>query len=332
MRTLETEILIDAPAQTVWSILDDIARYPEWNPLVPEISGRTTVDQSLKIRLVQPGMPDLDLTPRLTRIVGARELRWVSSLPNPGELTGEHIFQLTPTDEGACRLLHTEHFDGSLVEAIWPGIDTSARAAYEAMNHALKQRAEQMRAAPVSLHPSVDQGLHHPANPFAGATLRCLCTSNPVAIRVEAPCQHNHLCACSRCWKPAGALFAQVAVVPVGTTQVLNHADKLTPVDAEQSIQRHACIDCGAHMIGRVSNPDHHFYGLDFIHPELAADAPWPAPEFAAFVSSLIETGTSPSMMNAVRRRLDQLGLEPYDSFSAELMDLIAWHRVKLAS
>jgi hypothetical protein len=84
-------------------------------------------------------------------------------------------------------------------------------------------------------------------------------------------------------------------------------------------------------MIGRVEDSRHHFFGLDFIHPELAGTATCPSPEFAAFVSSIIETGATPSLMEAVRRRLLALGISPYDAFSPELMDIIAWHRVKLA-
>ena len=85
-------------------------------------------------------------------------------------------------------------------------------------------------------------------------------------------------------------------------------------------------------MVARVEHPDHHFYGLDFIHPELAGGAACPAPEFAGFVSSLVETGRAPSTMSRVRQRLQALGVAAYDAFSPELMDLIAWHKRKLAS
>jgi hypothetical protein len=56
-----------------------------------------------------------------------------------------------------------------------------------------------------------------------------------------------------------------------------------------------------------------------------------PAPEFAAFVSSIIETGFPPSRMGEVRSRLKELGLEPYDCLSPALMDAIATHLAKAA-
>ena len=53
------------------------------------------------------------------------------------------------------------------------------------------------------------------------------------------------------------------------------------------------------------------------------------APEFAAFVSSIIESGADPAGMGAMRARLKELGLEPYDCLSPALMDVIATHSAK---
>ena len=74
----------------------------------------------------------------------------------------------------------------------------------------------------------------------------------------------------------------------------------------------------------------HPFYGLDFVHVELSKDKGWAAPEFAAFVSSIIEAGAAkPDQMPAVRARLRELKLEPYDCLSPPLMDAIATHAAK---
>jgi S-(hydroxymethyl)glutathione synthase len=82
-------------------------------------------------------------------------------------------------------------------------------------------------------------------------------------------------------------------------------------------------------MYGRIDNEKHPFYGLDFIHTELSSESGWAPPEFAAFVSSVIESGTNPSEMAGIRARLKQLGLEPYDCLSPPLMDAIATHVAK---
>ena len=120
-----------------------------------------------------------------------------------------------------------------------------------------------------------------------------------------------------------------VAVISRDKVHVTANGDKLKIVDPAAVIQRYACIGCGVHMYGRIENKNHPFYGLDFVHVELSKEKGWAAPQFAAFVSSIIEAGTKPDQMGAVRSRLKELGLTPYDCLSPDLMDLIAAHTAK---
>jgi len=118
-------------------------------------------------------------------------------------------------------------------------------------------------------------------------------------------------------------------VVPRDKVSVIAHGEKLAIVDPAATIQRHACTRCHAHLFGRIENKDHAFYGLDFVHTELSPQSGWAPPGFAAFVSSIIETGTPPAQMAAIRERLRSLGLEPYDCLSPDLMDALATHVAK---
>ncbi len=186
-------------------------------------------------------------------------------------------------------------------------------------------------ASAILIHPAVDQGVKPGAQDFTGGTLTCKCSQNPVNVEITAQTAHNHVCGCSKCWKPQGALFSQIAVVSRDKVSVTANADKLAVVDASATIQRHACKACGVHMYGRIENQDHPFYGLDFVHTELSGKDGWSAPEFGAFISSIIESGAKPDQMDAVRARLTELGLPPYDCLSPALMDAIATHTAKAA-
>jgi len=181
----------------------------------------------------------------------------------------------------------------------------------------------------VKIHPQVDNGIPPTRDGFSGGTLSCKCKSNPVKVSVGAQTAHNHVCGCTKCWKPAGAVFSQIAVVGRDKVQVTENADKLEIVDPSAAIQRYACKECGAHMYGRIENTGHPFYGLDFVHTELSSQTGWSAPEFAAFCSSIIESGVDPSRMGEIRGRLKEIGLEPYDCLSPPLMDAIATHLAK---
>lgn len=181
----------------------------------------------------------------------------------------------------------------------------------------------------VHIHPSVDRGIRPEQGGFTGGTLQCLCSSNKVQVAVGAQTLHNHACGCTKCWKPDGAIFAVIAVVPREKVNVVAHEEKLHIIDKSAAIQRHACSECGAHMFGRIENKDHAFYGLDFVHTELSPQEGWSAPGFAAFVSSVIESGVPPASMDAIRNRLRELKLEPYDCLSPALMDALATHAAK---
>jgi len=182
----------------------------------------------------------------------------------------------------------------------------------------------------MSIHPSVDHGVKPGSANFAGGTLTCHCTSQPVTVSIKGNVAHNHACGCTKCWKPKGAAFSVVAVVGRDNLSVTSNANKLKIVDPSATIQRHACTGCGVHLYGRIENKAHPFYGLDFVHVELSKEQGWSAPEFAAFVSSIIEAGAArPDEMAGVRKRLKELGLEPYDCLSPALMDVIAAHTAK---
>jgi hypothetical protein len=62
--------------------------------------------------------------------------------------------------------------------------------------------------------------LHHangikPTNlNFAGGALVCGCKTRPVRVRIKEQVAHNHVCGCTKCWKPDGVVFSVVAVTP----------------------------------------------------------------------------------------------------------------------
>jgi S-(hydroxymethyl)glutathione synthase len=56
------------------------------------------------------------------------------------------------------------------------------------------------------------------------------------------------------------------------------------------------------------------------VHVELSDEKGWQEPQFAAFVSSIIEQGFDPKGMDEVRKKFHSLGLETYDALSPPLM------------
>lgn len=182
----------------------------------------------------------------------------------------------------------------------------------------------------VSIHPAIDNGIKQGSDSFAGGTLVCECTERRVTVKIDSQVLHNHACGCTQCWKPKGALFSIVGVVPRDRVKVTANEDKLEVVNPSATILRHACKACGVHMYGPIEK-DHAFKGLAFIHTERSKETGWAPPGFAAFVSSVIESGAPPKDMPAIRTRLRELGLEPYDCLNPPLMDALSVYAAKKA-
>jgi hypothetical protein len=145
MKELRTEIDIAASPEAVWRVLTDFAAFPAWNPFIREASGEQTVGGKLRIRIVPSGGKGMVFKPTVLRYEPNRELRWRGRLGIPGLFDGEHSFLVEPVDGAGTRFVHSEVFTGLLVPLLASSLDGSTRKAFEAMNLALKERAEKSR-------------------------------------------------------------------------------------------------------------------------------------------------------------------------------------------
>ena len=154
---------------------------------------------------------------------------------------------------------------------------------------------------------------------------------DPVTVSIKGnvapqPCLRLH-----QVLEARGRVFSVVAVVPKDNLAVSANGQKLQ----RRRCQRHHPAPClhglrRAHVRPHREHQTHPFFGLDFVHVELSKDKGWNKPEFAAFVSSIIEAGAAdPKDMKKIRDRLKKLRLPPYDCLSPPLMDAIATHVAK---
>jgi hypothetical protein len=144
---LNTEIDIDASPETVWNVLTDLDHYSEWNPFITEASGDIAVGNKLTNRMQTPGGKAMTIKPAVTAVEPAQTFEWLGHLGVPGVFDGRHRFELQATPSGGTRLLHTEHFGGLLVRFARKTLDTQTQEGFEAMNTALKTRAEAVAGA-----------------------------------------------------------------------------------------------------------------------------------------------------------------------------------------
>jgi hypothetical protein len=146
MKTLSSSIDVDASPAAVWAVLTDQAAFPEWNPFVTKFAGDLVLDGRLEVQIAPPGRRGMTFHPRVTAFEQHRRLEWLGRFVLPGIFDGRHAFELVALPDGGTRLVQSETFSGMLVPLSGSMLDATLDG-FEAMNEAVKQRAETVAAA-----------------------------------------------------------------------------------------------------------------------------------------------------------------------------------------
>ncbi len=141
MKELRTEIEIQSTPEKVWRILTDLDKYPEWNPFIHHAVGKPKAGESVDITFRSTSQ-EMTLHCTVVKVEPNRELRWKYHVGFSGFFAGEHSFTVEPIDADHVRFIDRETFSGLLVPLQAKDIDTNSRRGFEAMDKALKARAE----------------------------------------------------------------------------------------------------------------------------------------------------------------------------------------------
>ncbi|SHJ09151.1 hypothetical protein SAMN02745216_01008 [Desulfatibacillum alkenivorans DSM 16219] len=143
MRKIHTEIVINASAGLVWSILTDLDGYGQWNPFILESAGRPAFGARLTCRPRMPGTKRiLTFHPKVTRCTPQKIFAWKGGVLFPGLADGEHIFEIHPQPGGGVLHVHRQEFSGLLSPFIPKTVMERTKTGFEMMNKALKVKAE----------------------------------------------------------------------------------------------------------------------------------------------------------------------------------------------
>ena len=145
MTHVRTGLTIAAPPERVWAVLTDFAAYSQWNDVLTGVRGQLHVGGGIRFHITVEASPTLPIAARIVRCDPARELAWRGGAPLvPALAWGEHWFRLSPI-AGGTELAHGEDFGGLLGLAVRGATHARITRTYEALNRALKARAEAPR-------------------------------------------------------------------------------------------------------------------------------------------------------------------------------------------
>jgi hypothetical protein len=142
MKELRTEIEIQAAPDKVWQVLTKLDQYPEWNPFIHRAIGTVKVGEKVDITF-RSGSKEMTLHCVVIKVEPNKELCWKYHVILPVLFQGEHSFIIEQVEVNKIRFIDREIFNGLLVSTQAKDIDTNSRQGFEAMDKALKARAEQ---------------------------------------------------------------------------------------------------------------------------------------------------------------------------------------------
>jgi hypothetical protein len=139
-RVLESWIDINAPVSDVWDALVDVESWGKWNSFIPVVEGAVQVGSTIKIRVVSPGMKEMNFEPTVYAIERHRRISW-----GGGFLLfvykGVHEIILEEIDQDTTRFRQIERFQGPIVLFMSNMIRQTA-IGYLNMNEELKHYLE----------------------------------------------------------------------------------------------------------------------------------------------------------------------------------------------
>ena len=139
MIKIETETIIPASPEQIWDILTDFESYPEWNPMILEVTGKPVIGAKLKLKVSAPDNSGRKYSFKAVIVNNqpSEMLAWKGGVP--GILSGFHYWKLSSCHSGT-RLIHGEDFFGLYAWFMGRERIMSLKPAYENMNVALNER------------------------------------------------------------------------------------------------------------------------------------------------------------------------------------------------
>jgi hypothetical protein len=140
--SVQSKIEINAPADKVREVLFDFRQYPDWNPFIVNVDGIVVEGNTVNVTVKPTGKKPIS-GPTYIDTLKPFQLVWKGSLAVPGVFNGRHEFRIEEAGPNRSVFYNDEKMSGLIV----PFYSFKAtRSGFEAMNVALKQRAEQITA------------------------------------------------------------------------------------------------------------------------------------------------------------------------------------------
>lgn len=141
--TVYSEIVtINAPIDSVWQVLLDFDRYPDWNPFTYRVETDLTLHSPVALYVKLPGWGSRLQIESVHEVTEPTKLSWGMTLGTAFLLTALREQTLTSVTANQCTYQSTDAFSGLLTPVVRALFANSIRNGFNAMAYALKARVE----------------------------------------------------------------------------------------------------------------------------------------------------------------------------------------------
>ena len=138
MKTFQAATSIEAPAERVWALLVDVARWPAWNTTVDKVDGHVVLGAAVTVHAkLSPGRA---FPVKVAELDAPRRMVWRGGMPL-GLFVGTRTFTIAPQSGGRVAFEMREEFKGLLAPLITKSIP-DLQPAFEEFARCLKTAAE----------------------------------------------------------------------------------------------------------------------------------------------------------------------------------------------
>jgi hypothetical protein len=138
---VEHRIGVAAPAHVIWELISDLAHWKDWNPLYSHVDGKLGFGAPLTLTVTMPGQEPRTIRPIVESWTPDELIHWRLKLM-AGLVTSIRYIEIEKLTDTGCIFSNGEIFDGFLGRRLPRATRRNIRAGFEALNEAVKTRAE----------------------------------------------------------------------------------------------------------------------------------------------------------------------------------------------
>ena len=139
---IRVERIIDASPEEVFRVLDDFARYPEWNKFTEQVITDRVVGGPVELHVNMPGGAKRVMSERFTSYVPGKRVSWGLKWGFGLVLDCDRIQEVEAMPDGRTRYITYEGFKGLLASTVVRFYGESVRRGFELCAESLANRVE----------------------------------------------------------------------------------------------------------------------------------------------------------------------------------------------